>query len=140
MSESTLKGILKGLNLTVGKGGIIGYFKSLLLTIASKKRVAPEYYTNREWAIKQSIFPMEMFVLACQANGLSTNIMEGFDGHRLSKMINCPKRYFISGVVPFGYAKDISKKPTLRYESSKLIYSEKFGNGFTGIEEFKRKE
>ena len=135
-----MEGMIKSFKLVSGKGGIRGWIQKLALSIASKKRIAPDYYTFREWSIKQSVFPMELFVLACQANGLSTNIMEGFDGHRVSKMINCPKRYFITGIVPFGYADDlVEKKPSLRYDSKDLIQAEKFGVGYEGIEEFQRR-
>ena len=139
MDDAKMNGLLKSLKSTIGKGGLTGSIRRVMLSKASKKRITPEYYTNREWSIKQSIFPMELFVLACQANGLSTNIIEGFDGHRVSEMINCPKRYFITGVVPFGYADDsVVKKPSLRYDSKDLIQSEKFGVGYEGVEEFQR--
>ena len=58
---------------------------------------------------------MEMFVLACRANGLSSMIMEGFDGRYVRDMIGCSKRYFVTGLVPFGYGKDETVKPTLRF-------------------------
>lgn len=61
------------------------------------------------------MFPLEMFVLACQANGLCTGIMEGFDGRHIRDLIGCPKRYFVTGVVPFGYGNEENKKATLRY-------------------------
>lgn len=140
LNDKALAGMLKGMKMTIGKGGFTAWMHRVLLKQASKKQIAPEYYTNREWSIKQSIFPMELFVLSCQAHGLSTNIMEGFDGHRISKMIGCPNRYFITGVVPFGYADDTPKKPSLRYDSKELVYNEKFGVGYEGIEEFKRRE
>ena len=61
------------------------------------------------------MFPLELFVLACQANGLCTGIMEGFDGRHVRDLIGYPKRYFVMGVVPFGYGNEENKKATLRY-------------------------
>ena len=70
---------------------------------------------------------MEQFVLACQAHGLSTLVMEGFDGRYVAKAINAPKRYFVTSLVPFGYSDEVGVKPTGRYEPDKLVYNEKFG-------------
>lgn len=81
---------------------------------------------------------MEMFVLSCQAHGLSTIVMEGFDGRHVRKLINCPDRYFVTGLVPFGYSAEEGVKPTLRYEADKLIYNETFGKSRTTVPEFRR--
>lgn len=58
---------------------------------------------------------MEMFVLGCQANGLSSIVMEGFDGRHVRDLVGFSKRYFVTGLVPFGYAKESDAKPTQRY-------------------------
>ena len=140
MDDKKMKDMMKGMELTIGKGGFTGQLHKCGLKQESNKRIAPEYYTFREWTIKQTIFPMELFVLACQANGLSTNIMEGFDGRKINALINCSKRYFVTGVVPFGYADDTPVKPSTRYNPKDMVYKETFGNGYEGIETFKRRE
>lgn len=61
------------------------------------------------------MFPIEMFVLGCQANGLSSIVMEGFDGRHVRDLVGFSKRYFVTGLVPFGYAKESDVKPTQRY-------------------------
>ena len=140
MDDKKMNDMMKGMELTIGKGGFTGQLHKCGLKQASNKQIAPEYYTFREWTIKQTIFPMELFVLACQANGLSTNIMEGFDGRKINALINCSKRYFVTGVVPFGYADDTPVKPSTRYNPKDMVYKETFGNGYEGIETFKRRE
>lgn len=82
---------------------------------------------------------MEQFVLSCQAHGLSTLVMEGFDGRYVAKAINAPKRYFVTSLVPFGYSDEVGVKPTGRYEPEKLVYNEKFGEGRTTITKFERR-
>ena len=57
-----------------------------------------------------------MFVLSCQANGLATGIMEGFDGRRVRGVVGCSKRYSVSALVPFGYRDESkSSKASPRY-------------------------
>lgn len=97
-------------------------------------------YTTSSWCIKQSVFPMELFTIACQASGLSTVVMEGFNGSLVRKVIECPDRFFVSGIVPFGYAEETPSKASLRYESREMVFDEKFGRNHEGIEEFKRNE
>ncbi|CBK20076.2 uncharacterized protein [Blastocystis hominis] len=80
-----------------------------------------------------------MFALSCQANGLGTIIMEGFDGRRVRDIINCPKRYFVAGLVPFGYADEENVKPTQRYDPETMVFSETFGQKREGIPVFARK-
>lgn len=58
---------------------------------------------------------MELFVLSCQANGLASIVMEGFDGRHIRDLVGFSKRYFVTGLVPFGYAKEGAVKPTQRY-------------------------
>ena len=76
--------------------------------------------------------------MSCQAHGLSTIIMEGFDGRHVRTLINCPDRYCVTGLVPFGYSAEEGVKPTLRYEAGKLVFDEKFGVSRTTIPEFHR--
>ena len=65
--------------------------------------------------------------------------MEGIDGRYIAKAINAPKRYFVAGFVSFGYSDEVGVKPTGRYEPSKLVYNEKFGEGRTSITKFERR-
>ena len=139
LDEKKVPHILSGFSRVVGKGGITGLFAKSLLKIVSMKGFAPEYYTNKEWSVKQSVFPMEMFILACQANGLSTIIMEGFDGRRIRDIVKCPKRYFVTGLVSFGYADEENVKPTQRYDPDTMVFSETFGQKREGIPVFPRK-
>ena len=81
---------------------------------------------------------MEFFVLSCQAHGLCSLIMEGFDGRHVSELIHCPKRYFVVGLVPFGYSSEENVKPTLRYETRNMVFNERFGEERTTVPEFKR--
>ena len=138
-NEAKIPHILAGFKRVVGKGGLTRLFNMCLLKAKSKKDFAPEYYTNREWSIKQFVFPMELFVLSCQANGLCTIVMEGFDGRRVRDVIQCPKRYFVTGVVPFGYADDALVTPTLRFDPDTVVYNETFGSKREGIPVFERR-
>lgn len=81
---------------------------------------------------------MELFVLSCQAHGLSTLIMEGYDGRHVRDLIHCPKRYFVAGLVPFGYSDEENVAPTLRYDAKTMVFNERFGDERTTISEFKR--
>ena len=87
---------------------------------------------KQEWSTKQTIFPLELFVLSCQANGLATGIMEGFDGRRVRDVVGCSKRYNVAALVPFGYADQSTvSKPSLRYnpgtQSVCFITNSKYG-------------
>ena len=126
--------MLSTFNRTIGKGGLTGWFNELLLKFASKKMITPIYQTGLEWSTKQTIFPLEMFVLSCQANGLATGIMEGFDGRRVRGIVGCSKRYSVSALVPFGYRDESkSSKASIRYPSETMVFNEKFGNQRSGI-------
>lgn len=81
---------------------------------------------------------MELFVLSCQAHGLCSLIMEGFDGRHVRELIHCPDRYFVVGLVPFGYSSEENTKPTLRYEAKSMVFNERFGEERTTVPEFKR--
>ena len=85
-----------------------------------------------------------MFVLSCQANGLATGIMEGFDGRRVRGIVGCSKRYSVSALVPFGYRDESkSSKASILYPSGigldsclcieTMVFNEKFGNQRSGI-------
>ena len=139
LDESKIPHILAGFSRVTGKGGLTGVFSRCLLKLKSKKDFAPEYYTNKEWSVKQTVFPMEMFALSCQANGLGTIIMDGFDGRRVRDIIPCPQRHLVAGLVPFGYADEENVKPTQRYDPETMVFSETFGQKREGIPVFARK-
>ena len=139
LDESKVPNILAGFSRVTGKGGLTGMLARCALKNKSNKDFAPEYYTNKEWSVKQAVFPMELFALSCQANGLSTIIMEGFDGRHIRDILKCPKRYFVAGLVPFGYADDEGVQPTQRYDPETMVFSETFGQKREGIPVFTRK-
>ena len=84
-------------------------------------------------------FPHGAVRSGVSGHGLSTLVMEGFDGRYVAKAINAPKRYFVTSLVPFGYSDEVGVKPTGRYEPDKLVYNEKFGEGRKTITKFERR-
>ena len=83
---------------------------------------------------------------------MASIILEGFDGRKVAKLIQSPKRYFVSGIVVCGYsAEDESTAVTLRHDPGRsfpfvaydnckdsMVFEEKFNRPFEGIPAFKR--
>lgn len=138
MDSKMLPNIFNGFSRVVGAGGVNKWYQSLLLRIYTNKKPVPLFTTNKEWSYKNSAFPMMQFVLSCEAYGLSTIIIEGFDGRRVSKLINCPKRYAVCGIVIFGYSNETGEeKRSLRYDPATMVFEEKFNRPFFGIPELR---
>ncbi|KAK8815215.1 hypothetical protein WA158_003427 [Blastocystis sp. Blastoise] len=104
---------------------------------ASKTTLAMLPYTAREWSIKNTIFAVQTFVLAAQAKGLGTIIMEGYDGKKIQDIIGCGDRYIVTDVVACGVPDVETNKPTLRYPIERMVYEGKFGNVMKNIPNYR---
>lgn len=58
----------------------------------------------REWAAKQAALSAMNFMLACQAQGIATVPMEGFDERRVKRLLGIPGDCGVFLIVAAGYA------------------------------------
>jgi len=85
------------------------------------------------WAIKNTIFSAQTFLLACAADGVGTAPMEGFDERRLCFALNMPsERYTVPLVVAVGYPKGTAAvvRPKKRYPLEDICYGDRYGERY----------
>lgn len=58
------------------------------------------------WAVKQTCFFGDHWLLACAGLGLSSYVMEGFDERRVRHVVGASDRYYCPFVIATGYSKD----------------------------------
>jgi nitroreductase len=99
---------------------VSGFNGALIQTAAgfASEFLAPTQVPEDEtvWAVKQTIFFVDHYLLACAALGVSTSPMEGFDEQRVRHVVGASDRYYCPVVVPTGY-EQITKESDENNES-----------------------
>ena len=118
-----------------GNNGFISTrIRRLVTHMASPLAPAPVIPTDlTAWAIKNTIFSAQTFMLACAAEGVATAPMEGFDERRLCFALGVPpERYSIPLVVAVGYPKGTSAavRPKKRYALQDICFSDRYGEKY----------
>ncbi|EFC40997.1 predicted protein [Naegleria gruberi] len=88
---------------------------------------------------KQTMMPVQTFMLAASSHGLDTCPMEGFDERRVRQVVGLPCNYSIPIIVSLGYASDhaINQRPqSLRLNPEDQFFDNTFGNQKKDIKSF----
>ena len=89
-----------------GPLNILGIGKRALAAVTGLKRAVPRgpftHADMKVWAAKTVALGAENFMLAMRAHGFDTCPMEGFDAHRVNKMLKLPPDAFVVMVVGCG--------------------------------------
>lgn len=106
MDPAYVSGLSAKVSFVLGKGLLSTTFRTVATHLMSPLRPAPVIAASLDaWASKNVAFAAQTFMLAAQANGLSTAPMEGFDERRVGFLLGIPSdRYTVPLVVSTGYA------------------------------------
>lgn len=109
-----------------GPLNILGIGKRALAAVTGLKRPVPRGpFTQadmRVWAAKTVALGAENFMLAMRAHGFDTCPMEGFDAHRVNRMLQLPSDAFVVMVVGCGKrAPDGVYHPRIRFARERFI-------------------
>lgn len=137
------------ITLLLGSGGISKRIRKLGSHLLSPLSPSPVINTSNEaWAVKNTAFAAQQFMLAATACGLRTLPMEGFDERRLSAILDISMDdYTVPVVICLGHAasendplaklvaeSDLSAPPVtqtnprkVRFPMEDICYSERFG-------------
>lgn len=89
-----------------GPLNILGIGKRALAAVTGLKRAVPRgpftHADMKVWAAKTVALGAENFMLAMRAHGFDTCPMEGFDAHRVNRMLKLPSDAFVVMVVGCG--------------------------------------
>ncbi|MDO8266549.1 MAG: nitroreductase family protein [Moraxellaceae bacterium] len=89
-----------------GPLNILGIGKRALAAVTGLKRAVPRgpftHADMKVWAAKTVALGAENFMLAMRAHGFDTCPMEGFDAHRVNRMLKLPPDAFVVMVVGCG--------------------------------------
>ena len=88
---------------------------------------------------KQTLMPVQTFMLAASSHGLATCPMEGFDERRVREVVGLPSNFSIPIIVSLGYASDhvINSKPqSLRIPPNEQFFDNTFANPKQDVQSF----
>jgi len=89
-----------------GPFGVLGLAKKAVGLVAGLKRAVPRGpYSIAEmqaWAVKSTALAAENMMLAFRAHGYDTCPMEGFDEHRVRKLLNLPPDAIVTMILGVG--------------------------------------
>lgn len=114
------------IHYTQGPLNAFGFGKRAFAAVAGLKRAVPRgpftHADMRVWAAKTVALASENFMLAMRAHGFDTCPMEGFDEHRVRRMLNLSGDSFVVMVVGCGKrAPDGIYHPRIRFERSRFV-------------------
>jgi len=109
-----------------GPLNVLGFGKRALANVAGLKKPVPRgpfsQADMRVWAAKTVALGAENFMLAMRAHGFDTCPMEGFDAHRVSRLLKLPSDAFVVMVIGCGKrAPDGVYHPRIRFERDRFI-------------------
>lgn len=112
---------------TIGWFGVIGFFKWLALSVASRVRPTPLVPCSRAglelWAVKSTALACENLMLAFRAAGYDSCPMEGMDERRVKKILGLPRDARVVMVLSAGRrAGKGVYGPQLRFERDRFIF------------------
>lgn len=117
---------LARLHYSQGPLNVLGYGKRAFAAVAGLRRPMPRGpFTQADmkvWAAKTVALGAENFMLALRAHGFDSCPMEGFDEHRVRKLLDLPADAFVVMVVGCGRrAADGVYHPRIRFERERFV-------------------
>ena len=112
-------------------------FKKVATGVVSKIKdePMPTIESVQSWSYKNTSLFAQTFVLAATSHGLSTCIMEGYDGGRLKDVLCIPDRYNVPLTVAVGYEyEEGGRVVTPRLEVEEVFFSDTFGVPLSDVE------
>lgn len=109
-----------------GPLNVLGIGKRALASVTGLKRAVPRgpfsQADMKVWAAKTVALGAENFMLAMRAHGFDSCPMEGFDAHRVNRMLKLPSDAFVVMVVGCGKrAPDGVYHPRIRFARERFI-------------------
>lgn len=109
-----------------GPLNLVGLGKRLVATVTGLRRPVPRgpfsHADMRVWAVKSVALAAENFMLALRAHGFDSCPMEGFDEHRVRRMLDLPADAVVVMVVGCGRrAADGVYHPRIRFERERFV-------------------
>lgn len=91
---------------TQGFLSLFGYFKKALFFVIGFFKVVPRQPTShqelKKWAVKSSALACQNFMMGMTAHGFDTCPMEGFDEHKVKKLLNIHRKDEVTMVISCG--------------------------------------
>jgi len=88
---------------------------------------------RRAYAVKQTMFAAQTFLLAAAAHGLDTCPMEGLDPHRVRRIVGLDRSWWVPLVVPVGHAAERPHVPSGRVPAHTQVFAERAGRPLHGV-------
>lgn len=109
-----------------GPLNVIGWGKRLAATVAGLRRAVPRGPFSdadmKVWAVKSTALAAENFMLALRAHGFDSCPMEGFDEHRVRRLLQLPADGVVVMVVGCGKrAADGVYHPRIRFGRERFV-------------------
>ncbi len=109
-----------------GPLNLLGHGKRVFAAMAGVKRPMPRgpftHADMKVWAAKTVALASENFMLALRAHGFDSCPMEGFDEHRVNRILDLPANGFVVMIVGCGHrAADGVYHPRIRFERERFV-------------------
>ncbi len=99
----------------IGPFGLLGFAKRIAVPLMRLKRPLPEPVTSqreaRDYVRAHTMLAASTFMIAAKSVGVVTCPMEGFDEHRLKKLLEIPDYMTVPLIVTVGYPLDFEQTP-----------------------------
>lgn len=114
------------LHYNQGPLNLLGHGKRVFAAVAGVKRPMPRgpftHADMKVWAAKTVALASENFMLALRAHGFDSCPMEGFDEHRVNRILDLPANGFVVMIVGCGHrAADGVYHPCIRFERERFV-------------------
>jgi len=117
---------LAKLHYSQGPLNVLGLGKRAFASVSGLRRPMPRgpftHADMKVWAAKSTALGAENFMLAMRAHGFDTCPMEGFDEHRVRRLLDLPSDAFVVMVIGCGKrAADGVYHPRIRFDRARFI-------------------
>ena len=97
-----------------GPFGLGGLVKKLFIPLRRLREPTPNVVTTAEeanhYVRSQTMLAAATFMIAAKSIGIDSSPMEGFDEHRLKRLLNLPSRMTVPIIIAIGYPLEIDEK------------------------------
>ncbi len=102
---------------------------------AGMRQSATDYLSSTDldiWVTRQTLIAFTHLLLAAECYGLDTAPMEGFDEAKVRAAFGIPERVRVLALLAIGYGREPDKPYGGRFELSRVVFAEHFGDPWDG--------